>query len=127
MNIQQIKTKLNETLTSLQELNRMINESESKVITEVLIKQSVCAEFKITEDELMSKKKSGNLYYAKPMFAYLLFKHVSENRSTIASLMGRNSHSCAVNSLNRANDLLSVDRKFKSRLENIISKLNQQI
>lgn len=99
-------------------------EKQTILFNESSIQECVCAEFKVTQDDLLSKKKSGNLIYARPAWAILLYRHVTDHKGMIASLMNRKSHSSSVNMINTANDLLDSNRKFSAHIQNITNKLN---
>jgi chromosomal replication initiation ATPase DnaA len=91
--------------------------------TEVL--KAVCAHFEIAKDELMGKGKKGATGEARIIYAYILFKHVSGNKSEIARWMNRADSNSAIKAIDRAECLLNTnDKIFTGHLTAVLDILN---
>ena len=83
------------------------------------IESAICLKYNLSKEDLEGKSKKGKLEFARPIWAYLLFSHVTENKTEVARIMKRKSHSAAIDFINRANGLIDTSFKFKSDVEEI--------
>jgi len=118
-------TKTSQTLESAEKSIGL----ENKIIvyyTEIQVKKAVCDKYEISSDDLMGKSKVGVLEYARPMYALLLYSHVTQHKGLVSRAMGRKSHASAVEFINRAEDLISTNTAFKTHLQQIRQKLSDK-
>lgn len=113
-----IRTKLKEAQDIIKSAFDLIEVSPPKY-SQDQIKAAICFKYNITSEDLEGKSKKGKLEFARPIWAYLLFSHVTENKTEVARIMGRKSHSGAIDFINRANGLIDTSFKFKSDVEEI--------
>ena len=116
-----IRTRLNEAQNILNEIAGMID-PPAQIHSPDQIIQVICDEFTITESDLKGKSKKGDLCYARPLWCLLLFSHVTDNKTSIAKMMNRESHWTTINLLRLA-DSLQTNKIFKARQQSVKERL----
>lgn len=88
------------------------------------VSAAVCRVFEISESDLTGTTKKGVIGEARLAYAYLLYYHVSKNKSEISRWMGRKDSHSAIEAIARAEDLILLkDKLFAGKIGTCLSIL----
>jgi len=89
----------------------------------------VCWQMQISEYDILSKSRSTPLPDARSIAMTLIYKYADVYKSDIAKTFGKD-HSTVIFALNKCQDLLDTDKKFKEnylaiekRVQNFLLKI----
>lgn len=86
---------------------------------QLAISTSVSEYTKIPFEEVLSSKRHSQISEARSIFCYFLRKYTKMDLSEIGSLIGGRHHSTIIYSIKTVEDLISVDNRFKLKIEEI--------
>lgn len=87
------------------------------------IQQVVSDYFKVTIDDLKSKKRLANITHPRQISMYLCRRLTDESFPRIGMYFGGRDHSTVVHSCNKIEKEIKLNNSFKEMIENIIKKI----
>jgi len=87
------------------------------------IQQIVSDYFKVTIDDLKSKKRLANITHPRQIAMYLCRRLTDESFPRIGMYFGGRDHSTVVHSCNKIEKEIKLNNSFKEMIENIIKKI----
>lgn len=121
MNIEQELNNIKNSFNAI--LNYITPKYQSFTQSSVL--KAVCEHFELTEEQLMGSTKKGIIGEARLVYAYILYYHVSRNKSQISRWMGRKDSHSAIDAISRAEDLMT-DKLFNGNVQAVILILSNK-
>ena len=97
-------------------LKDMVEESVERKITPDLILEIVGSYYNISKEELLSKKRSANITYARHMSMYLMRKILDESLVDIGEYHGGRHHSTVVHAVNQVANQCEASEQLRSIL-----------
>jgi len=90
------------------------------------IKNSVCAEFNITLLDLESKRRSQPLIAPRHICMWLCRKLTLASLPVIGRSIGDRDHTTVIYGIRNAEDMMSVNAELRMRVENFLSRWNNE-
>jgi chromosomal replication initiator protein len=84
---------------------------------------TVCEHFKISKEDILSKKKTKKVSYARHIIAYLSVKMANHTLSYVAKYLKRNDHTGILYAVKKVEDLLNKDLFLKNELKTLKEKI----
>jgi chromosomal replication initiator protein len=104
-------------------LSDIIGENEIKEISATFVQEIVCSHYKITTDEIVSKKRTQNITYPRHVAMYLVRKLMDLSLPQIGTAFGGRDHSTVIHGC----DKIANDLENSTELKNILIELERKI
>lgn len=93
---------------------------------------SVCNEFNVTPEEVLSSSQRHYIVKPRHVIRWLLHERNANTKFTLLQIaaltkskrIGRNDHAAVINSITKVNNWMETDKEFKQRVELIIKELS---
>lgn len=92
---------------------------KAKTITPELVLTTVCRYYKITQKEINSSSRKGNIVKARQMAMYLIQKHTSLSSTQIGAHIGRRDHTTVLHACRQVDLKIKTQPGFKDEIEAI--------
>jgi len=103
----------------LDEIIKGSYQGRKKAVTLELIKEKVCAYFRITEEEIMSKKRIKNILIPRQIAMFLSRELTQDSLNSIAFKFGGKDHTTVIHSCKKISNLYTSDDYIKKVVEDI--------
>ena len=104
-------------------LKDMVEESLTRKITPALVQEIVGAFYNISKEELVSKKRSAAITYARHISMYLMRKILDESLVDIGEYHGGRHHSTVVHAVNQVAEQCETSDEFKASLFDLENRI----
>ena len=108
-------------------LKDIIYPDESKVITPQLIIDTVCEQYGIKKEEIVSRKRVKEIVLPRQIIMYLCREHTDASLEEIGKLLGKKDHTTVINGVDKIKRSMSTDDDLSRNLDIIIKKLNPSL
>lgn len=92
---------------------------KAKTITPELVLTTVCRYYKVTQKELNSPSRKGNIVKARQVAMYLIQKHTSLSSTQIGAHIGRRDHTTVLHACRQVDLKIKTQPGFKDEIEAI--------
>jgi len=118
--------KLEELTLSVAEeaLKDIIYPDKPKTITASLILETVAEHYHISVDDIVSKKRNGELIQPRHVVMYLCRNMIDIPFANIAKLLNKKDHTTVIHGVNKITEDVEKDEELKNKIEIIKKKLN---
>lgn len=106
-------------------LKDIITQSEKPEITVEYIQKVVAAYFKITKEEILSKKRTQNIAFPRQVAMYLSRKLIDLSLPKIGELFGGRDHSTIIHGCDKITDLIESDSQIRNMVVEIEKELGK--
>ncbi|WP_026526244.1 chromosomal replication initiator protein DnaA [Butyrivibrio sp. VCD2006] len=96
----------------------------SKVITIPLIISTVCEQFGVKQEDIVSKKRNKEIVLPRQIVMYLARELTDAPLEEIGKSLGKKDHTTVMSGISKIKDLLTVDEDLSRNLDIINKKLN---
>ena len=110
--------------TAKDSLKDFINKDANIKITPERITSIVCEHMGISENDILSKKRSQDIATARQIIMYLLRKYTVLSLKSVGNAVGGRDHTTVMNGCKRVEENYNKDEAFKNTIDTIIKKLN---
>lgn len=107
---------------------RVLNHSirlNKKPVTLDEIVDKVCAFFEVERDDIYTKSRKANVVNVRQVSMYLASKFTTLTVNRIGQLIGKRNHATVLHSIKAVNDKMSVDKDFRSKIEELEKMLRE--
>lgn len=87
-----------------------------------VLKNIICTNMNVTEEELLSKRRNRYIVDARHLFTYLIKQETDFSLSTIGRMIGGKDHATVLHSNKVWNNLLDTDMNYRIRTRTIMDK-----
>ncbi len=105
-------------------LRDIIYPDRNKVITPALIMETVCEQYGVKKEAIVSKKRHADIVIPRQVIMYLCRMYTDASLDEIGSLLGGRDHSTVMNGDNRIKELIQVDDTLVKNIDVIVKKIN---
>ncbi len=103
----------------LQEIIKGSYQEKNKIVNMTLIKEKVCSYFKISEEEIESKKRVKSILVPRQIAMFLSKELTNNSLNSIASKFGGKDHSTVLHSCRKIKNLYNSDEYIKRVVDDI--------
>ena len=120
--------KVDITLDSTKEaLKDIISPDSSKVITPQLIIDTVCEQYGIKKEEIVSKKRVTEVVIPRQVVMYLCREFTDASLDEIGRLLGKKDHTTVMNGHKQIKSKLMSDEDLSKNVDIIVKKINPSL
>ena len=113
------------TLDSAKEaLKDIISPDRSKVITPQLIIDTVCEQYGVRKEDVVSKKRNAEIVLPRQIIMYLCREHTDSSLEEIGKILGKKDHTTVMSGVDKIKSMKSYDDDLNRNLDIIVKKLN---
>ena len=112
---------------AMEALKDIIYPDKSKVITPQLIIDTVCEQYGIKKEEIMSKKRNSEIVLPRQVIMYLCREHTDASLEEIGKLLGKKDHTTVMSGISKIKKQISVDDELNKNLDIIMKKINPSL
>ncbi|MBR5970952.1 MAG: chromosomal replication initiator protein DnaA [Lachnospiraceae bacterium] len=99
-----------------------------RIITYQRVIDTVCEHFSVSQEELLSQKRSAEIVLPRQLAMFLCRKHVPNNSyKEIGSSLGGKDHTTVMNGEKRVAELLKTDAEVQRTMDVLLKKLNPSL
>ncbi len=106
-------------------LRNFFTDSSLKEITPKIIIKNVCEYFDITQEDILSGKKSREVAFPRQIAMYLLRNTLNLAYPKIGEIMGGRHYSTAMFAYDKITEQLKTDNDLKNKVNNIIHRIKE--
>ncbi len=106
-------------------ISEYISVNESKRISMNDIIKTVCEYYKVTIDDINSKKRSQDIVHPRQVATWLCRNMTESSQDQVGKAVGNRDHSTVISSINKINDEISSGTSTKTEIEEIKKLLEQ--
>lgn len=104
-------------------LKDIYSPKKKKAVTPDLIKSTIAKQFRITVDDINSKKRTRNIAYPRQIAMYLTRELTDLSLPRIGEEFGGRDHSTVIHAYNKIESDLDKDTSFKIKINNLIKEI----
>ncbi len=112
---------------AMEALKDIIYPDKSKVITPQLIIDTVCEQYGIKKEEIMSKKRNSEIVLPRQVIMYLCREHTDASLEEIGKVLGKKDHTTVMSGINKIKKQIAVDDELNKNLDIIMKKINPSL
>ena len=113
------------TLDSAREaLKDIISPDRTKVITPQLIIDTVCEQYGVRKEDVVSKKRNAEIVLPRQIIMYLCREHTDSSLEEIGKILGKKDHTTVMSGVDKIKSMKSYDDDLNKNLDIIVKKLN---
>lgn len=86
---------------------------------DVIIK-TICQEFKVSFDEVISKKRNPEYLIPRQIIIYFLMLKTRYTMTKIGKLMGGRDHTTVIHTMKRVRDIIDTEEDFKNKINYLL-------
>ncbi len=105
-------------------LKDIVYPDESKIITIPLIISTVCEQYGIKQDDIISKKRNKEIVLPRQIIMYLAREYTDAPLEEIGKALGKKDHTTVMSGVNKIKELLNGDNDVSRTIDVINKKLN---
>jgi len=100
-------------------LSQLIKKPESRRVTPELIISVICEQYGVTQDDMLSKKRSQNIALPRQIAMYLCRDLTQLSTTSIGQSFGGRDHTTVMHGCDKISDKMKADFSFKKRIEEL--------
>ncbi|MCD7806493.1 MAG: chromosomal replication initiator protein DnaA [Lachnospiraceae bacterium] len=105
-------------------LKDMISPHQEKQITPEIILQVVCDHYNVSEQSVLSSKKTRDIAMTRQIIMYLCREYINDmSLKQIAEFLGKKDHTTIMHGIEKVENDMQTDARFKNNIETIKKKL----
>ena len=104
-------------------LKQLIADTQLRPVTIDLIIESVCDRYNVTQDDLLSKKRSKQIAYPRQIAMYITRELTDLSLPKIGDVFGGRDHSTVIHAYDKIREDLDDDPIFKIEITNLIKEI----
>lgn len=105
-------------------LKDMISPHQEKQITPEIILQVVCDHYNVSEQAVLSSKKTRDIAMTRQIIMYLCREYINDiSLKSIAEFLGKKDHTTIMHGIEKVENDMQTDARFKNDIETIKKKL----
>jgi chromosomal replication initiator protein len=108
-------------------LKDIIYPDKSKVITPSLIIDTVCEQYGIKKDDIVSKKRNAEIVLPRQVIMYLCREHTDASLEEIGKILGKKDHTTVMSGINKIKGMIQIDDELNRNLDIIVKKINPSL
>jgi chromosomal replication initiator protein len=113
------------TLESAKEaLKDIIYPEKNKVITPALIIETVCEQYGIKKDVILSKKRNAEIVLPRQIIMYLCREYTDTSLEEIGKILGKKDHTTVMSGDKKIREQLKTDDDLSRNIDIIVKKIN---
>ena len=112
---------------AMEALKDIIYPDKSKVITPQLIIDTVCEQYGVKKDDIVSKKRQAEIVLPRQVIMYLCRENTEASLEEIGKLLGKKDHTTVISGINKIKKLTAVDDDLNKNMDIIMKKLNPSL
>ena len=112
---------------AMEALKDIIYPDKSKVITPQLIIDTVCEQYGIKKEEIMSKKRNSEIVLPRQVIMYLCREHTDASLEEIGKILGKKDHTTVMSGISKIKKQISIDDELNKNLDIIMKKINPSL
>ncbi len=105
-------------------LKDIIYPDVSKVITIPLIISTVCEQYGVKQEDVISKKRNKEIVLPRQIVMYLAREYTDSPLEEIGRALGKKDHTTVMSGVNKIKDLITIDEDLQKNIDIINKKLN---
>ena len=108
-------------------LKDIISPDTTKIITPQLIVDTVCEQYGIKKDDVVSKKRNAEIVLPRQVIMYLCREHTNASIEEIGKLLGKKDHTTVMSGISKIKSMIPTDEDLNKNLDIIVKKLNPSL
>ncbi len=108
-------------------LKDIISPDTTKIITPQLIVDTVCEQYGIKKDDVVSKKRNAEIVLPRQVIMYLCREHTDASLEEIGKLLGKKDHTTVMSGISKIKSMIPTDEDLNKNLDIIVKKLNPSL
>ena len=112
---------------AMEALKDIIYPDKSKVITPQLIIDTVCEQYGVKKDDILSKKRQAEIVLPRQIIMYLCRENTEASLEEIGKPLGKKDHTTVISGINKIKKLTAVDDDLNKNMDIIMKKLNPSL
>ena len=100
-------------------LSQLIRKPETRRITPELIISVICEQYGVSQDDMLSKKRSQNIALPRQIAMYLCRDMTQLSTTSIGQSFGGRDHTTVMHGCDKIADKMKADFSFKKRIEEL--------
>ena len=112
---------------AMEALKDIIYPDKSKVITPQLIIDTVCEQYGVKKDDIISKKRQAEIVLPRQIIMYLCRENTEASLEEIGKLLGKKDHTTVISGINKIKKLTALDDDLNKNIDIIMKKLNPSL
>jgi chromosomal replication initiator protein len=109
---------------AMEALKDIIYPDKSKIITPQLIIDTVCEQYGIKKEDVISKKRNAEIVLPRQVIMFLCREHTDASLEEIGKILGKKDHTTVMSGISKIKTKIAVDDELSKNIDIIIKKLN---
>lgn len=105
-------------------LKDIIYPDKNRVITPALIIETVCEQYGIKKEDVLSKKRNAEIVLPRQIIMYLCREYTDTSLEEIGRILGKKDHTTVMSGNNKIKEMLKIDGDLNKNMDVIIKKIN---